>query len=84
MRAPVILAVLLLLTACSDKSRCRDVCRREAACSDLREDTPRFDPSECIEACNDLERDVTGRDIVHRHADCVEKAADCTAVFRCP
>jgi hypothetical protein len=94
MRA-VVLAVVVVVGAsgCSrqQSQRCEDVCQRARDCAELmEEDQPagaapyRVSRSECVEACNQLERHPQGAQQVAHHVRCVGAAGDdCAAVLAC-
>jgi hypothetical protein len=86
--------LLLLATACSSEgssSDCKDICRREASCVDQMsddgkeedEEQNKFDQSECIAACDALNRDEVGKKLVDKHKECADNAKDCPALLRC-
>lgn len=75
--------LVALLSACPGRvrSRCARTCAKEAACAEeLRVE---HDRSECVEACNTLDRDPSLRPAVDQHVNCVERAGDCRALLEC-
>jgi hypothetical protein len=90
MRVVNIVALLLAslcFSSCSapKSKRCKAICEREAECAEKTQVKGfKFDKGECVASCTALERDEEGRDIVARHAACVEQAgASCKMVFEC-
>jgi hypothetical protein len=90
----IALGLLFLAAACSSEGAsndCKNVCRKEAACVDQAadegkedEEQNRFDQSECIAACDALNRDPVGKTLVEKHRECAEKAGDdCAALLQC-
>lgn len=89
----LLLALSLLAAACSSEGAsddCKTVCRKEASCVDQmsddgveEEDQNRFDQSECIAACEALNRDQVGKELVEKHVECAKKAKDCAAILQC-
>jgi hypothetical protein len=92
----IALGLLLATTACSSEgssSDCKDICRKEASCVDQigddgkdeeEEEQNKFDQSECIAACDALNRDDVGKELVKKHQECAAKAKDdCAALLQC-
>jgi hypothetical protein len=93
-----ILTLLLSLAGCaSERSspECKDVCRKQARCVDIKGEAAgvavgareqnKFDQSECINACTMLQRVGEGKKFVGDHVACVTRAKDdCAAVLECP
>jgi hypothetical protein len=87
---PVLVAwfalALVMLAACSSSRspRCKQICQRESQCiRELRQVDIHLDEAECISACTALDRDAEGHRIVDEHAQCIGRAADCSAVLQC-
>jgi hypothetical protein len=94
--AVAVLAVAVLAACGSEPtSRCIEVCDREARCIDELNEraargaepgapAPKLDSGECATACKALERDEPeGKQLVHKHVECVRLAATCDAVIAC-
>jgi hypothetical protein len=98
---PRILALGLFLLAsasCSSggsSSDCKDICQKEASCVDKMseegkeedEEQNKFDQSECIAACEALNRDEVGKKLVEKHKACADAAKGakdyCAALLQC-
>jgi hypothetical protein len=82
-RAFWIAFALLVCAGCSrtPASRCERVCLREGECHD-RMDLPGFNATECVEQCQDLERQAPR--VVEEHIACVDKQTTCAEVVECP
>lgn len=77
--------MLVTLVACTQprSPRCKQVCAREYECViSTKADVP-FDEKECISACAVLEQDQDNLAKVQKHADCVAKQQQCSAVLEC-
>ena len=84
MRALLWTVVLLAASAgCKDsaRSKCDDVCTREANCASQAR--IELDRTECIEHCRELEATNAGAALVEEHAACVSAAPTCEAVLTC-
>jgi hypothetical protein len=67
------------------KSRCERVCAHEHDCvQKLKRPGTSHDKDECIEQCQQLERDRDLLPFVEAHAKCVDDAVSCTEVLDCP
>lgn len=86
MRAFAAVGICLVAACTAPKSKtCRDVCARESECAGaktVKGDT-NFDEGECVAACAALEADAETKKLVTNHAECVARAASCTAVREC-
>jgi hypothetical protein len=84
--APLALAALLALAACSSgaESRCPDLCAREAKCAEeLDDEQIKLDRSECSQACQKLDRTGRGRALVDEQMACLAGASTCPAILAC-
>ena len=79
------LALVLLLVACAPraKTRCEEVCAREAQCA-AQLHVADGEYSECADVCQQLERDPNARTLIEEHVACVKRAATCHAALACP
>jgi hypothetical protein len=88
----------VLPSACGSgpTSRCEDVCEREARCVEevneasehaapaaARSPRQKLDTGECAASCKALERDPEGKELVRKHAECVQAASGCEAIVAC-
>ena len=90
----LLLVLLVPAAACSSEdtsTACKNVCRKEASCVDQiadngkeDEEQNKFDQSECIAACDALNRDEVGKQLVDKHVACAQAAKDdCAALLQC-
>ena len=82
----VSVVLLALIAGCTQprSARCKEVCTREAECTDEKSGESAFDESDCVAACAALERDKETRGLVEKHADCIANAkGSCPAIIEC-
>ncbi len=79
----ILCAIVAVCAGCSrtPRSRCERVCTREAECHD-KMDLPGFNATECVEQCQELERQA--QRLVEEHITCVDAKATCAEVVECP